>query len=67
MERKLKNNETFCWYCGTIMDLIKTNRHHFCTDECRKRYYKGTMKGLWKRGDMRVNTDDKPKSHSKKK
>jgi len=56
-----KASETECWYCGNIIDLIKTNKHHFCCVECRLKYYKGVAKNLWKRGDMRVNIDDKPR------
>lgn len=57
---KVKSHEVLCFYCGNIIDRIKSGRRLFCSNECVKKYYKGVYKKLWAEGDQVVNPDDKP-------
>ena len=56
----MKPNEVKCYYCGNIIDRLKTKKRLFCSDECRIKYWKGVYKKLWKEGDTNINPDDKP-------
>ena len=56
----LKLSETRCFYCGNIIDRLKTKKRDYCSDACRIKYWKGINKRLWKKGDRNVMPDDKP-------
>ena len=58
----MKPNETKCFYCGNIIDRLKTKKRDYCSDKCRIKYWKGIYKKLWKKGDKVVMPDDKPYS-----
>ena len=58
--KQMKPNETICFYCGNIIDRLKSKKRLFCSYECRTKYWKGVYKKLWKEGDMIVMSHDKP-------
>ena len=58
--QKIKSFETECWYCGSVINMMKTKKRHFCCSECRVKYFRGVKNGFWKMGDLMVNLDDKP-------
>jgi len=62
----MKPNESSCFYCGNIIDRLKSKKRLFCSDICRIKYWKGVYKGLWKEGSKSINTDDKPIIQSKR-
>jgi uncharacterized protein with PIN domain len=64
--KKFKPTETACYYCGSAIDRLNTKKRLFCSDECRKKYWKGVHKKLWPEGASNINPDDKPSNSNKR-